>query len=315
MQEEATRTIEVFYSYAYEDESLRRRLEKHLAILSNEGLITNWYNDKIIPGADKEHEIDTHLNTARIILLLISSDFLASRQCYNIEGTRALERHEAGEACVIPVILRPVDWKNAPFGKLQVLPTNEKPITTWPDRDKAFLDVAIGIREVILGIKRQWRNEENIENHAQNIEGSSPTDDASIALIETQKANTLYEGSRYGDALEEYTQAILLYPEYHLAYRGKGETFQKLKRYDEALVAYEQALQLDPDDINTYRDKGALFYELKRYEEALATYKQILHIDPNDSGASYSKGVVYLRLAQQAFEKAQQLRNSIANRA
>src|SRR6266702_5281054 len=58
---------------------------------------------------------------------------------------RALERHEQGKADVIPVLLRPVLYTDAPFAKLQMLPANRKPITRWRDRDSAFFDIACGI--------------------------------------------------------------------------------------------------------------------------------------------------------------------------
>jgi len=141
--------IEVFYSYSHKDEELRDELEKHLSILKRQGVIQSWHDRRIGAGREWEGEIDTHLNTAHVILLLISADFLASDYCYDVEMKRAMERHEAGEACVIPVILRPVDWRGAPFGKLQALPTDAKPVTEWPNRDKAFLDVARGIRAAV----------------------------------------------------------------------------------------------------------------------------------------------------------------------
>ncbi len=97
-------------------------------------------------------EIDQHLNSAQVILLLVSASFLASDYCYDVELKRAMERHEAGEARVIPVILRPVDWHDAPFGKLQALPRNAKPVTRWTDRDEAFADVARGIRAAVESI-------------------------------------------------------------------------------------------------------------------------------------------------------------------
>jgi hypothetical protein len=62
---------------------------------------------------------------------------------------RALQRHESGEARVIPVILRPVDWRDQLFARLQVMPTNAKPVTTWPNKDEAFQDVAAGISRVV----------------------------------------------------------------------------------------------------------------------------------------------------------------------
>jgi hypothetical protein len=143
------KSIEVFFSYSHKDEELRDELEKHLSILKRQGVITGWHDRRIGAGREWAGEIDTHLNTADVILLLISSDFLASDYCYDVEMKRAMERHEAGEARVIPVILRPVDWKGAPFGKLQALPTDAKPVTEWPNRDGAFLNVAQGIRAAV----------------------------------------------------------------------------------------------------------------------------------------------------------------------
>jgi hypothetical protein len=144
-----TRTIEVFYSYAHKDEKWRNELENQLSNLKRQGLITSWYDRKISAGMDWTIEVDIHLNRASIILLLISPDFIASDYCYGIEMKRAMERLEAGEARVIPIILRPTDWQGTPFDKLQVLPSVGKPVTNWRDRDKAFLEIAKGIRKAV----------------------------------------------------------------------------------------------------------------------------------------------------------------------
>src|SRR5947207_1964956 len=141
--------IEVFYSYAHEDKALRLQLEKHLSILQRLGLISSWHDRQIVPGMDWAETIDTHLEMASLILLLISADFLASDYCYGIEMKRALERHQTKEARVIPILLRPVVWKGAPFEHLQVLPTNARPTTVWLDQDEAFADIATGIRRAI----------------------------------------------------------------------------------------------------------------------------------------------------------------------
>lgn len=143
------REIEVFFSYAHEDEDLRNELEKHLSILQRQGIIKAWHDREISAGTEWAGEIDAHLNTAQVILLLISADFLASNYCYDIELRRAMERHVAREARVIPVILREVDWKGANFGKLQALPTNAEPVANWASRDRAFADIARGIRKAV----------------------------------------------------------------------------------------------------------------------------------------------------------------------
>src|SRR5690348_13209223 len=96
--------LSVFVSYAHEDEPLRQQLESHLSLLRRQELVASWHDRQIIPGADWSQEIDEHLETASIILLLISPDFLASDYCYDVEMQRALERHRRGEALVIPII-------------------------------------------------------------------------------------------------------------------------------------------------------------------------------------------------------------------
>jgi energy-coupling factor transporter ATP-binding protein EcfA2 len=149
MTDERAKTVEVFYSYAHEDEALLNELKSHLSILRREGLTTEWYDRQIVPGTEWEHVIDDHINTASIILLLISPDFIASDYCYGVEMVQAMQRHKASEACVIPIILRPADWTRAPFAELQVLPTNARPVTAWPNRDEAFVDIVKGVRRAI----------------------------------------------------------------------------------------------------------------------------------------------------------------------
>lgn len=153
----STEAIEVFYSYSHRDERLREKLETHLSLLKRQGIIAGWHDRRIAAGTEWAGAIDEHLNTAQIVLLLISPDFLASDYCYDLEMTRAMERHDAGEARVIPIILRSVDWRGAPFARLQALPKDGKPVTEWPNRDAAFTDVAKGIRAVVETLRKTDR--------------------------------------------------------------------------------------------------------------------------------------------------------------
>lgn len=148
------KAIQLFYSYSHKDEELREKLERHLGGLKRQGVITDWHDRRITAGTEWGEEINAHLNTADIILLLVSADFIDSDYCYSVEVTRAMQRHEAGEARVIPVILRPADWRGAPFGSLQALPADAKPVVTWTNPDEAFLSIVEGIRAVIGEPKR-----------------------------------------------------------------------------------------------------------------------------------------------------------------
>lgn len=141
--------VTIFFSYSHKDEELRDELAKHLSILERNGIIAGWHDRRIVPGEEWANEIDEWMDTAQVILLLISSDFIASDYCWNIEVKRAMERHETGEAIVIPIILRPVSWENAPFGRLQALPKNAQPVTVWNSQDQAFLNISQGIEAVV----------------------------------------------------------------------------------------------------------------------------------------------------------------------
>lgn len=107
--------ISMFISYAHEDEPLLRQLETHLSLLKRQNLVAAWHDRQIPAGTDWAGEIDARLEQASIILLLVSADFLASDYCYEVEMKCALERHEAGQARVLPIALRPTDWQGALF--------------------------------------------------------------------------------------------------------------------------------------------------------------------------------------------------------
>jgi hypothetical protein len=141
--------VSLFYSYSHCDELLRDELEKHLAALHRQGHIEQWHDRRIGPGDDWRGQIERHLEEADIILLLISSDFIASDYCYDVEMELALKRHKAKQATVIPVFLRPCDWAGCSFGSIQGLPKDAKPVTSWPDRDSAFTDISKGIRNAV----------------------------------------------------------------------------------------------------------------------------------------------------------------------
>jgi len=139
----------LFFSYSHKDEALRNELETHLSMLKREGLIEAWHDRKILAGDELNGVIDAKLDSAEVVLLLISPDFLASNYCYDVEVKRAMERHARGACRVIAIILRPCDWKNTPFAKLLVTPKDGKPITKWPNQDEAFLDVVQQIRAAL----------------------------------------------------------------------------------------------------------------------------------------------------------------------
>jgi len=143
-------SIEVFMSYSHKDEGLRDELEVHLAMLKHQGLITTWHDRRINSGDNFDSEISQAMVRSKVILLLVSPDFLASKYCYDIEITKAIEMNNEGVAKVIPIILRPCEWKQVPlFKKLTGAPKDNVAVTKWPNRDDAFLDITTRIRNVV----------------------------------------------------------------------------------------------------------------------------------------------------------------------
>jgi WD40 repeat protein len=152
MQQKASTAISpitVFYSYVPEDEVDQDTLEKYLSPLRQQKLIVDWHYRKIAAGKEQAREVDTHLKTSQIILVLVSADYLASDYHFNTEIPQAVQRSANGEVRVIPILLRPCDWKESPLAKFHALPANHKPISQWADRDAAFLGVVQDIRSVV----------------------------------------------------------------------------------------------------------------------------------------------------------------------
>lgn len=141
------------FSYSHADEALRNELEKHLSPLKRMGKIITWHDRRIVPGQEFEHQIDHYFSQADIILLLVSSDFIASDYCYQVEMTNALERHNRGEAVVIPVILRECAWKMLPFGRILAATVDGKPIDKFASHDEGYVQVVDAVSRAIANLE------------------------------------------------------------------------------------------------------------------------------------------------------------------
>lgn len=144
--------IQVFCSYARhsrEDKRFLHDLENHLANLKYQGQIELWHDQKLTPGAEVERETLTRLRHADIILLFVSSDYIADHYCYNVEAMQAIEMQDAGIAYVRVIRTRHVDLEDAPFSWCQALPTNGSFIHDWSHRHEAYLDIVQDIKEVV----------------------------------------------------------------------------------------------------------------------------------------------------------------------
>jgi TIR domain len=138
--------LKVFVSYSHADEKYKDELLKHLSPLKRMNLISEWHDRKLRPGEEWDATISKNLESADLILLLVSIDFINSKYCYDIELEKALELHAGGKCVVIPVIIRSCLWQHTPFAKLQALPRDGKAVSSWFDTDDAFATVSEGVR-------------------------------------------------------------------------------------------------------------------------------------------------------------------------
>jgi flagellar biosynthesis GTPase FlhF len=211
MVDGARQPIEVFFSYSRKDKELRDELDTHLALLKRRG-VTTWHDCQIVAGSEWEQEINRRIETADIILLLISSDFIASNYCYEKELPDILSRHEAGEAYVIPVLLRPVaGWKQSPFAKLQICPAGGLPVTQWNDRDAAFVNVADSVEEAVNQLleKRDRRQQEQQRQEQEKLRQAQEQERLRLEAIQRQqeKAEKQKEQARLAEQARVAEQA------------------------------------------------------------------------------------------------------------
>jgi hypothetical protein len=141
--------VSLFLAYVEEDVYWLEQLETHLSVLQDSGRISLWHKRQIRAGMNWKNEVDQQIEQASLVLLLVSTDFLASDYGSQVEVKRAMVRQEVGLAQVIPIIVRPCDWKSTGLGDLQPLPRDGKPLSMWRHRDEALLRVAEGVKQVL----------------------------------------------------------------------------------------------------------------------------------------------------------------------
>ena len=251
-----SKPVEVFFSYSHKDEPFREQLETHLSMLKRQGLIKPWHDRMITAGNEWKGQIDNNLNAADIVLLLVTANFLASDYCYDIEMMRAMERHELGEARVVPIILASVEgWMHSPFAKLQVLPRDGKPVTKWDDRDEAFVNVAQGIRRTIESLSQASSVKQVASEEAKSSVGNNQ--------VETVVAMTTGLPDRKRRRLEQERDS--LQQQFDLVN-------EKLTRLREAL-----AIEVDPSTkLKLEKQKEQSQSELNQIDDQLEQIEQQL---------------------------------------
>jgi tetratricopeptide (TPR) repeat protein len=306
----------VFFLYAQRDRMLREELEQHLYILKYRGLIEMWDACELHAGDDIYQQIATHLEKAQVILFLVSVSLVASGLFESNNMRRMWQRQAKGDVTVIPILLRSTYIAGLPFADLAMLPTNQKPVAEWRHRDRAFVDIAIGIERVVYrymarqgsGTIRGATPESVVIPHPTLRDGG--TSGGYGGFPGGQLAETRTD-AYYEQALDTYQRALIINSTDSQAYQGTGHALYALERYEEAFEAFARAAQLHPIPANAV-SKGKALAQLERYEEALNAYHEALDLDPDYAAAYYeiSDALVLLGRtieAQEVYKRAMQL--------
>lgn len=147
-QQKTTPPFDVFISYSRDDEPYKTALEKHLVMLKRSGLIRPWNSQQIGAGLERKEAVGKLINCAEIILLLISTSFLASDDLYEQELRYAMQRHASNQARVVPILIRQADISDTPFKDLQRLPRDGQPVVPGGDLDGKLASIALEIKRI-----------------------------------------------------------------------------------------------------------------------------------------------------------------------
>ena len=270
----------IFFSYSHKDEDLRDKFEAHLSALKRQGLIETWHDRRILVGDDFDQNVRAELERAAVILLLVSPDFIASDYCYGVEVTRALERHERHEARVIPVILRPCDWQDLPFGKLLAAPKDGRPIRSWPDLDEAFLDVVQKIKAALP------KHAPSATQRAPSASGALPSFEPRSSNLRLKKEFTEADRDRFLQDAFDYMAKFFKNSLAELKERNEGvETaFWQVDANSFTGVVYRHGKAVSRCKITLGNIMGHGIYYSANDMGSRNSYNESLHVEIEDHG-------------------------------
>jgi hypothetical protein len=139
----------VFVSYAHKDKAWKHRISTQLRVLQQQGLLKLWCDRDIGAGQGWSTEIDRNLESAKLAVLVISADFLASDFVVSREVPRLLRQHEKAGMRLFPVLVRDCDWEAVRWLKrLQMRPIDGRSLAEFPKSrmDRELANIAREVR-------------------------------------------------------------------------------------------------------------------------------------------------------------------------
>ena len=283
--------LKVFITYSHRDTDAREELRIRLAVMEQQGMITLWDDNKILPGDEWYKDISDNLADSDILLYLVSASSLASKNC-NKELGDAL----SSEIRVIPIILERCDWQNHQLSDIQALPDKGKPINEWTPESRGWQSVVEGIRKAAEKMRDQPK----------------PLHTKTLAYWALQQGNSLMTLLQIDKAIEAYSHAIQLDPHYANAYSNRGAAYNIKGKLDRAITDYNKTIELDPDHANAYNNRGNAYSDKGKLDRAIADYNKAIALDSDIAEPYNNRGVAYkdkgeFDRAIEDFNKAMQL--------
>ena len=267
-----------FITYSHEDTEAKDKLITRLAVMKQQNELATWHDNEMLPSDKWREEIfSTHLPDSDLLLYLVSASSLASENC-NKELGIALKKNIKP----IPIILEDCDWKKHQLGDFQALPDRGNAINEWVPESKGWQNVVEGIRKFVDAMQSQM-----------DSPPGAPEEELRAALA-FQQGNVLMMLGQIDKAIERYSHAIDLNPNYAEAYTNRGLAYQNKGDYDRAIEDHNKALDLNPSYAEAYFNRGGAYKSKNNYDRAIADFNKATDLNPNFAGAYNHRGVVYL---------------------
>ena len=293
-----SKPLKGFITYSHEDEQKRKKLRRCLAVIERAGEIKLWDDTGITAGGEARQEaILKVVAGSDILLYLVSADSLASENC-NKELTEAVD----AEIKVIPIILERCDWLNDRLSNFQALPDKGEPINKWEPESDGWQNVVDGIRNVVKEILSQaelafqhGNTFMMIKQMAMAIERYSHAIDLNPDFAEAYNNRGIaYDNkSEYYRAISDFDMAIQLNPNDAIVYNNRGFSYNNKSDYDRAIWDFNMAIQLNPNYASAYNNRGFAYNNKGEYDRAIWDFNMAIQLNPNDTSAYYNRGYAY----------------------
>ena len=272
-----SKSLKGFITYSHKDTEAKDELITRLAVMKQQNELITWHDNEMLPSDKWREEIfSTRLPDSDLLLYLVSAASLASENC-NKELGIALKKNMKP----IPIILEDCDWKKHQLGEFQALPDKGNPINEWHPESKGWQNVVDGIRKFVDAMQSQ-------------TDSSSGTSEKELrAELAFQQGNFLMTLRQIDKAIEAYSRAIELNPNYAYAYNNRGIAYGQKGEFDRAIADFDKAIEISSRYAEAYSNRGVAYSGKGEFDRAIEDYNTAIELNPNYADAYNNRGSTY----------------------